>query len=243
MKAKKYVVGLIALVLLLAIPGLASAQYSDNVSDSGDDIFYYYVTETSVGWRTNKERPNIDIIEASIGESDGNISVSLKVKGTIQNDTAIHYQIVLKDESDNSYHISYGYQSHGECYLQYSTEDSAGGKTLEYSGIGESTFETSFSLDDVGNPNSLEIAEVITHDWVDSDEEGTEYYTDTAGPEADEPVDEDVDSDQILGDLFARGMMCIAVAIILPIIIIVIIIVVVLKVLSGGDEGSQDFSS
>ncbi len=50
---------------------------------------------------------------------------------------------------------------------------------------------------------------------------------------------EEVDVEGILDDLFERGMMCIALAIIIPIIIIVIIIVVIVKLVKGGDKGGE----
>ena len=211
-------------------------DYSHSITDDEDDVFYYYYSEDSWGWQENVERPDIDIIRASIEESGGVIFVELEVKGTIQEDAEIWYRITLEDEDGNSYEMGY---AQGTGYLEHPT----GAMVIEPSGFGTDTLEISFSLDDVGNPDSLEIVEVETHDWIDAEGEG-EYYYDTAGPEADEPDVEDdedeVDPEGVLDDLFARGMMCIALVIIIPIIIIVIIIVVVLKLLSSGDEEDQE---
>ncbi len=50
---------------------------------------------------------------------------------------------------------------------------------------------------------------------------------------------EEVDVEGILDDLFERGMICIAIAIIIPIIIIIIIIVVIVKLLGGKDKDGE----
>jgi len=124
----------------------------------------------------------------------------------------------------------------GTSYLDHPT----GGMYITPSGFGTDTLEITFSLEEVGNPDSLKIVEVETHDWIDAEGEGA-YYYDTAGPEATEPdVEDEIDPEGVIDEFFARGMMCIAVAIILPIIIIVIIIVVVFKLLSGEDEEGQE---
>lgn len=238
MKTKTYLVAIIAFVLLLAIPGLVSADYSDTITDDEDDVFYWQETEDGFRWKSEVERPDIDIIRVSIEEIDGNISVELEVKGTIQEDVEVWYYIALEDEDGNSYDIYKGHGYPGECYLDYP----GGGEALEPSGFGTSTFQVSFSLELVGNPESLEISEVITHDWLDSEDEG-EYYHDTAGPEATEPDTEDdegeIDPEGILEDIFARGLICLAVVVLIPLIILVIIVVVVIKMLSSDDEGGQ----
>lgn len=239
--------------------GSMSAQgdgdYSDSITDDEDDVSYWYVSDGSYGWRENVEWPDIDIISASIEESDGNISVELEVKGTIQSqedsDSYFWYSISLEDEDGQSYSVAYYF---GQIQLNW-PEGSEYGFT-EPSGFGTSIFEVSFSLERVGNPGFLEITSVETYEYLE--EAGTgEYYHDTAGPEADDPVngdetngedengdtdfdeEDEVDPEGVLDDLVARGMMCLAIAIIVPIVIIVIIIVVIIKLLSSDDEGGQ----
>jgi len=213
-----------------------NGDYSDSITDDEGDVFYYYQDEDSWGWQENVERPDIDIIRASIEESGGEIFVELEVKGTIQEDVEVWYVITLEDEEGDSYKMGHW---QGTGYLDHPT----GGMYIEPSGFGTNTLEITFSLDDVGNPDSLEIVEVETHDWIDAEGEGA-YYYDTAGPEATEPDVEDdedeIDPEGVLDDLFARGMMCIALVIIIPIIVIVIIIVVVIKILGSGDEEDQE---
>jgi len=68
-----------------------ASDYSDTITDDEDDVFYWQVTEDGYRWQENVERPDIDIIRVSIEESDGNISVELEVKGTIQEDAQLWY--------------------------------------------------------------------------------------------------------------------------------------------------------
>ena len=242
MKIKKYVVAIIVLTTLLLAPAIASAQYSDSISDSTGDVFHWEWDGTSYRWRENVERPDIDITGASIRESGGYIYASIEVKGTIRATYEIHYNIMLVDEDGESYDIWY---TDGVGYIQspyfYGTLE-------QVSGVGTSTLEVVLSLEDLGYPASLEIASVETHDWLDDVESG-EYYLDTAGPEADEPIeddDEDDDNDEfefdegIIDDLIERGMWCLALIIIIPIVIIIIIIIVLVKVLGKDDKGGEE---
>ncbi|MEF8874721.1 MAG: hypothetical protein V5A88_08665 [Candidatus Thermoplasmatota archaeon] len=241
MEAKKYLVAIIAIALLLAIPGLVGAQHSDFISDSEDDVFYWEETENGFRWKENVEHEDIDIISSSIEEIDGNISVELEVQGIIQSQdqsqSNVWYSISLEDGEGESYSISYQF---GDLYINWPGGQEYG--FTEPSGFGTSTFEVSFSLDDFGNPDSLQIMSVETYEYLEAEGTG-EYYTDSAGPEADEPDTSDsggeVDPEGFLDDLFARGMMCLAIAIIIPIIVLAIIVVVVIKLLSSEDEGSQ----
>ncbi len=237
MKIKKYIMALIVVATLLLATALASAGYSDSITDSTGDVYYWRWDGTSYSWRENVERPDIDITGASIQESGGVITVSIQVVGSIRDTDSHHYSIILEDENEDSYSIWF---NDGTCFM--SAPDFYG--ELEYSGIGTNTLEMVFSLEDVGNPESLRITSVETHDWLDEEETG-EYYYDTAGPEADEPVNgndngeddngEDDNGEGIIDHLLARGMLCIALAIILPIIIIVIIVIIV-KVLKKDDK-------
>jgi len=263
MKIKKYIMALIVIATLLLAPALASAGYSDSITDSTGDVYYWRWDGTSYSWRENVERPDIDITGASIQESGGVITVSIQVVGSIRDTDSHHYSIILEDEDEDSYNIWFNY---GYCYM------SAPGfyGQLEYSGAGTSTLEMIFYLEDVGNPESLRIRSVETHDWVDEDETG-EYYYDTAGPEADDPVngngndngdfdfdfdegqsvlsqtrlrvhdngDFDFDFDEgFLDDIISRGMWCLALIILIPIIIIILIVVFVIF-LKKGDKGGE----
>ncbi len=243
MKIKKYIMALIVVAALLLAPALASAQYSDSISDPQGDVLYHHYSDGRYRWGEG-ERPDIDIIGAEIEREGDDILVSLEVVGSIRDEDNILYKIILEDEDQNTFTIDF---KGGEClFYGPNIYDS-----IEYSGVGTSTFQTRIPLVDFDNPESLRIAEIYTWDWFEGEDE-QEFYHDTAGPEADDPVngndndndetngDFDFDFDEgLIDDLIARGMLCIALAIILPIIIVIILIVVVLKVLSKDDKGGE----
>lgn len=224
---------LVLLSSLILTPVVASAQYTDSVSDPEGDVFYWKETEDGYRWRENVERPNIDITSVNIEESGGGIEVSLEVKGVIHDDPGFHYQMSLEDGDGGSYGISF---NNGDCYLEWPN----GFKTLEYSGVSTSTFQTSFSLDEVDNPSHLEISETITHNWLEEEGEG-EYYQDTAGPDAEDPdgsgSDGETETDEeFIDKIWTGGLLCLAVAIIVPLLIVVIIVVILIKVVKSEDE-------
>ncbi len=237
MRWKKTFVVCVALALLLAMAGLSSAQYEHEITDAQDDVDHL----DDVGWTYNVERPNVDIVRAEISEGGEGVIVSLTVKGTITDATNIEYVIILEDGEDGTYTIHY---SDGSCNMY--VESSEGMLTLQpdTNGAGTSTLSMDISLDDIHNPASLEITEVITYEYMD---EETEYYWDTAEPEDDQngatdPDDEDTTFDdedypEFIDDLIARGMMCLLIAIIIPIIIVIIVIIVIVKIVKKDDKG------
>ncbi len=241
MKMKIYMVVILAISLLLVTPSLANAKYNDSVSDSTGDVWYYQYTETKFQWKEGVERPDIDITEVKISESGDMISVSLKVKGTISEEGEVVYEISLEDENEDSYTILW---TGGQGFIEGPNTD----MMLQVTGIGTSTLETSFSLSDINNPDSLEIAEAYTYDWIDAEGEG-EYYQDVAGPEATSPSGSSNGdgnggssgeiSDDILDKLWAGSMLCIALTIIVPLIIIILIVFLILKVIRGGEDKGQ----
>lgn len=239
MELKKYVVAIIAIALLLAIPGLGGAQYTDSVDDTEDDVFYWQETEDGFRWKENVVREDIDIIRTSIEQIAGNISLELEVQGNIQSQeqtqSNVWYSISLEDGDGESYDVVYYF---GDIYIDWPGGQQSGFIDPNF---GTSTLEVSFPLDQVGNPDSLEITSVNTYEYLESQGSG-EYYRDSAGPAAEEPdtgsSNGEVDTG-FIDDLIARGMMCLVVAIIVPIVILVIIIVAVVKLLSSEDEGGQ----
>ncbi len=238
MTGKKLLVALIALALLLTVPGVVSAQYQDEITDPRGDVSHYRITETGYTWRHNVDRPDVDIRAASIREEAGDIIVSLEVEGNIRSASNFWYHIYLEDGEGQTYSIHF---ETGNCWLHspyYSGN-------LEYSGVGTNTFQTSFPLEEVGHPTTLSIVEVYTWEW--TEDEGTgEYYWDTAGPEADDPANGDDDTDNgdedfdgVIDDLVTRGMWCLAIVIIVPIIVVIIIIVVLIKFLNKDDKDDK----
>lgn len=238
-------VSLVVLIIafMLFTPTIASAQYSDEVTDSTGDVKHWRVTDTgSYGWRENVERPNVDIVRTSIDESAGELNVELEVKGTIQSDAQedsfFMYVIEMEDGDGESYDITYSF---GQIYFEWPGGTEYG--FTEPAGFGTSTLQVSFLLEEYGNPDSLEISSVTTYEYTGSAGTG-EYYMDEASPGSDgsngdgssgDLTDEEKD---MLDKLWAGSMLCIALAIIIPIVIVVIIIIVLIKVIGGDkDEG------
>ncbi len=233
----------VVLLVMMILVGFASvpaqAQYSDSIDDSTDDVDYWRVTDNEYEWKENVERPDIDIVRASIEKSGGDIQVELEVKGSVRNESELWYTISLEDEEGEAYNIHIGQSMYGgTCHLGYPN----GGKTLDeqnYSGFGTSTFTVSFSLDEVGNPASLEITSVGTYDWLEAENQG-EYYYDEAEPGTSTSGSSDgPSSGSFPVDVAKWGMLCIALAVIIPILIIVLIVVVIVKVIGGEDEGQE----
>ncbi len=233
MNGKRYMIAVMALALLLVIQGMSSAQYSDEITDPRGDVSHWRVTETGYGWRHNVERSDVDIRETRIREETGEIIVSLQVEGNIRSEENFWYHIYLEDEEEETYSIHF---EAGNCLL-YSPYYYS--NLIEFSGVGTNTFQTSFSLEDVGQPSTLSIVEVYAWEWMETDETG-EYYWDTAGPEADDPTDGNGDTDEDveegLGDLFDMGRTCMLITIIVVVIIVIIIIIVLIKFLKKDDE-------
>ncbi len=227
---------MLALILVSTFPVMG--QYSDEITDPQGDVSWWRYVDGRYTWGEG-ERPNIDIIGAQIYRDGDDIVASLEVVGSIRSDNNVIYHIYLIDEEGQTYGIHF---QDGICYLYgpgiYDT--------IEFTGVGTSTFETSFSLESVGYPSSLSISEIYTWDWVEGEGEG-EYYMDTAGPEADDPIDDNDDPDdndefdeEFFEDILERGMWCLALVIIIPIVVIIVIIVVIIKLLKGGDKGGEE---
>ncbi|MFO7991162.1 MAG: hypothetical protein R6U61_02575 [Thermoplasmata archaeon] len=250
MKSKKItvLVSLMALMtaLMLLTPTIASAQYSDEITDPTGDVDHWRVTDTGgYGWRENVERPDVDIVRVSIEESGGNLTVELEVKGTIQSDAQedsyFMYVIELENGDGESYDITYSF---GQIYFEWPGGTEYG--FTEPTGFGTSTLQVSFLLEEYGNPDSLEISGVTTYEYTGSAGTG-EYYMDEASPGSDDSSNGDGSSDDLtdeekdmLDKLWAGSMLCIALAVIIPIVIVVIIIIVLVKVMGGDkDEGQS----
>ncbi|MFW6304453.1 MAG: hypothetical protein ACOC1V_01590 [Candidatus Saliniplasma sp.] len=243
---------ILVVAALLFAPAIASAQYSDEITDSTNDVAYYEWTDTGYSVDEDVTRDKIDIVRVSIDESGGNITAELEVKGSILSDeeTESHmwYMISMEDGDGVSYEIYYYF---GQIYIEW--EDGMEYGFTTPSGFGTSTLEIEFSLDTINNPDSLELTSATTYEYTESEGSG-EYYMDEAEPGTDDTngdgtngdgtngndTDGDIDYDEgFIDDILARGMMCLALAIILPIIILIIIIVVVVKLLKKDDKGGE----
>ncbi len=222
--------------------------YSDVVTDPEGDVIRR-VGPTEYDWEY-VESPEIDITRIEISESGGVVTVSLTVKGTITDHPDIFYYVYLKDDSNGDFNIWY---NNGDCQMSaYIEYDKGGfGNVFEpaVSGVGTDTLSFSFTREQIGNPDVLKISWASAH----HDEDDENPKVDMAGPDAIYPGDDNGDDngdndyyddidEEFFERLFARGMWCIAIAILIPLVVIVVIIVLVVKVISSDDEkGKQQY--
>ncbi len=243
MQWKKYLVVFVALALLLVLSGVTSAQYEHVITDAEDDVDYVI----NQSWTYDVERPNVDIIRVEISEGGEGVIVSLTVKGEITDAPNIDYVVNMVDGEGGDYGIHY---NDGECLLYV---DASEGQLIHEpatSGVGTSTLSVDIALEDIFEPDSLEISEVWTYEYID---EENEYYWDTAypddddtdendvtDPDDDDPIfDEDDDLPEFVEDWFERGMMCLALGVIIVVVIVIIIIVVIIKLVKKDDKGGE----
>lgn len=154
-------------------------------------------------------RPNLDIVRTSINEEDEQIRVELEVLGYIKSQNQsyyhVHYIICLENEEGEHYCIIYDF---GDFYMSW--EESKHNIT-EYSGFGANTLKFSFSLYDIGNPDSLSIKYLETYEYTHHRGSG-EYYKDSAEPEGEPTIEPSNEKDEIPG----FHILLLAVSVILP---------------------------
>ena len=245
MHGKKHFVAIIGLMILLALTSVALAQYDHVITDAEDDVDYW----DGQTWIYNVERPDIDIIRVEISEGGEGVIVSLTVKGTITDAPNINYGILMVDGEGGDYGIHY---TDGECSLYVDASEGQLVYEPETSGAGTSTLSVDIALEDIFEPDSLEISEVWTYEYIDQE---NEYYWDTADPDDDndvtdpnddndvtdpddDPIFDDDDLPEFIEDWFERGMMCLALGVIIVVVIVIIIIVVIIKLVkkNGKDQ-------
>ncbi len=168
------------MTLMLSIPGLASAGYSDVVTDPTGDVMQATGPEPD-DWKF-VENPDIDIIRAEISETDDFVIVSLTVKGIIVDHVDYIYEIYLKDDLDNLIDISY---SNGDLnmivYGHYHVDAAV-------DGVGTDTLSIAFTREQIYEPNDLFISKIETYN------EG-QAQVDFAGPDAEYPPGYDENGD------------------------------------------------
>ncbi len=194
MYGKKYLIGIMVLALLLAVPATAVAEYSDVVTDPAGDVMRY----VDDGVYKHVENPNIDIRKVEISEDNGDVTVSLTVEGSITDDPDIYYEIMMTDGGEGEFEVKY---NNGECtitaYLPYDG-GVFGNQDVPHNitGVGTSTMNIEFRRDHIGSPDALQIFVVSALN------EGV-FEVDLAGPggipegelvEDDDPVDDGDDA-------------------------------------------------
>ncbi len=155
------------------------SPYSDVVTDAADNVMRL-VGPTEDDWII-VESPDVDILRVEIEESDGLVTVSLTLKGTIRDDPDVYYEIYMVDYENGEFDIMY---NDGHCQMEaYMWYDSgAFGNVFEPAtrGVGTDTLEIVFTREQIGDPDVLLISSVEVYD------EGA-MEIDMAGPDADFP--------------------------------------------------------
>lgn len=182
-----FVIG--ACLCFLFFSGNAAADYSNSLNDGKGDVWHWYVTETTWGWSYNNERPNIDITEISTSGSEGNVTVTIKVKGTITDSEKIYYQFDLVDnkgtsstDDDISSYILYTNQTCTIYKTRETTNTSDIGADLsDNTSHSGGTLTIHFQLTDIGAPGHLTSATKISgcaYDYAETGDTTGEYYYD-----------------------------------------------------------------
>ncbi len=121
---KKIIALPISLVLLAAIGATVTAE---SVTDPTGDVYHWQYTDTTWGWDTNiGDKPNIDITDLTYSVTGDQLTLSMKVAGTIASSEGITYTIWLN--TTDSYYT-------------------AGWANGEGFGMGVSTEEGSYEMD------------------------------------------------------------------------------------------------
>ncbi len=179
MIAKKYIALFAALALLLAVPGLASAGYSDVVTDGTGNVLRI-IGETEDDWIL-VENPQIDIVRVEVSETDEYVLVTLSVKGAITDSPDIEYEILMTSNDGGTYEIIY---NDGECEMTAERyyDGGAFGNVFEPAtdGAGTSTLSIVFTREQIGEPDILLISAVYALDE-------SKLEVDMAGPDAEYP--------------------------------------------------------
>ena len=243
------IIGLVIGVCLcfLFFSGNATAGYNDTVKDGTGDVWHCYWTETTdIQTSYNHERPNIDITQVSMSESGGNVTVTMKVKGTITDSWNIEYCLRIVDDNgtptindDSTYYIQYGVATETVfCNLLWSDKGST--LLIHTSDLSDNTthsggtLTTHFQLSDIGNPGQLRFATDeagagYASEYVKIEETYQEWYEDSV-------TDEEAEEGEITGGeeeergrniSFASVAVCCTIVIVIAAVIIVAVIMLI----------------
>lgn len=101
---KNFIYIAISLGLILAFSQIVSAV---TVSDATGDVAHWKYTGTLWGWDYNvANKPNIDISELSYSSSEGKVTITMKVAGSIESSEFIVYWAMM-NTSDSTYLVTY----------------------------------------------------------------------------------------------------------------------------------------
>ncbi len=177
MKANRYFATFLAVLLLFTSVSIASAQYDQVITDPEADVDYVQEEDS---WIYDVERPNVDIVRAEISSEGEMVTISLTVKGIVTDNSSFKYAIYLADSEEGEYSILY---TNGTCEMLVDISEGQLKREPETSGVGTSTLNINIELDEIYNPSTLKITEVITYEHIEGEKE---YYWDKAYPDEDQ---------------------------------------------------------
>lgn len=191
---KKILIVLISFAFISSISTVVSAE---TITDPTSDVYHWDYTGSAWGWDTNiGNKPNIDITELTYVVNGGQVTLSLKVAGTIENSEDISYTIWL-NTTDSYYTAGW---TNGEGYgMGMSTEEGSLDFDVEPEiSTSGNTFVVTF--DAVGTFTGIEEFWGFSQEFYDlSDELTGEYWADWA-PESYSWYDEDDSDDTSVDD-------------------------------------------
>jgi len=108
MKKAVFCTGILAVVLLTA-----GAAVAETISDDTNDVLHWRWNESlkSYSWsEATSDKPNVDITQISADVSNGQLTITIKVKGSIEDDEDVWYW-AWYNTTEATYYLSY---SNGE---------------------------------------------------------------------------------------------------------------------------------
>ena len=95
-------------ILFLGVAMLMlSAVSVSAISDPEGDVYHQTFDDGQYTWDLFGERENIDVTDISYSVSGNNVTLSLTVKGSIQNNANILYYAYLRKDITSYYHFWY----------------------------------------------------------------------------------------------------------------------------------------
>jgi len=211
MKKKILILGLIVCSLFVVSMNSVVADETETITDAEDDVIDYWSIYDEIVYVSTV--PNIDIINATYEKEDEKVTLTLTVKGEIENtgnlDESIDetlevyeyvsYSFSLYTTNDHYYIVSY---MNKQCQLAYSelldaTPEIENISAEDFSAV-DDTLAVSFTLKDTDDSySSLEVGT----EYVKLTLTEEAYYIDLAPDDIlDEDGDDDGDDDQSSGD-------------------------------------------
>ena len=172
---KKTILILISIAFIASFSMVASAE---TVTDPTGDVYHWDYTDTTWGWDTNiGDKPNIDITELTYTVNGDQVTVVMKVAGTIANAEGISYTIWL-NTTDSYYTAGW---TNGEGYgMGVSTEEGSYEMDFEPE-ISASGNTISVTFDTVGTFTGIDAFWGFSQEFYDINEGmAGEYWADWA---------------------------------------------------------------